>query len=258
MKNKLLLSILAIVFCGVTASFGQQPVSDEVQRHMVRAQVAEEMAKSTGEYSSAIKEYQQAIHLEPNWPDPYYRLGLLQEKSGELKKAIESFNAYLRLAPNAQNAAKIKEQIYSLEYKLEQILTVPEIIDVLVSNFVYSPEWVYSATAKTDGRECKRMFGELGFNRDGINRVKVLNIMEYYPVKVWNQPLTVENPILTYYTMVNVCGTLNGKPECTSVVKHEVEVVSKKFIKVKQQVQRGGDGAGAATGDEYSCTFRKK
>lgn len=259
MKNKLLVFILTMLFYSVTVFAGQQNVSDEAYRYIVRGKVAEEMAKQTGEYDSAIQEYTMAIRLAPNWPDPYYRLGAVQEKSGKLRDAISSYNHYLQLSPNGQDSAKIRDHIYELEYKAEQILSIPEIVDILTSNFYPSDAWEYTATKKTNDRSC-RMWGDLTFSREGADSVKVLRLIQYYPNREYYQSLKVTGPVLKYLTTVNVCDESANIQDggCDSVIEHEVEVVSKKLVKVNQNVLRGGSGAGTGTGDKYSCTFRKK
>lgn len=60
-----------------------------------------------------------------------------RRKPGDYKDAVDNLNKYLRLAPNASDVATVKSLINKLEYKAEQVLTVPEIIDVLVSGFQY-------------------------------------------------------------------------------------------------------------------------
>lgn len=258
MKNKQLPFILSILFCSVSLFSGQQNTSDEAYRYIVRGKMAEEMAKQTGEYDSAIQEYTTAIRIAPDWSDPYYRLGVVQEKSGKLRDAIASYNQYLQLSPNAPDAAKIRDHIYELEYKAEQILSIPEIVDVLVSNFYASDAWEYTASKKTNGRECMRW--GVNFSRDGADGVKVLRMMQYYPVREYYQSLKVTGPVLKYLTTINVCDEAANIQDggCDSVIEHEIEIVSKKFIKVNQNVLRGGSGAGTGTGDKYSCTFRKK
>lgn len=260
MKNKALLFILSILFYGASLLSGQQNVSDEAYRYIVRGKMAEEMAKKTGEYDSAVQEYTAAIRIAPDWSDPYYRLGVVQEKSGKLRDAIASYNHYLQLSPNSPDAAKIRDHIYELEYKAEQILSIPEIVDVLVSNFYASDAWEYTAAKKTNGRECRRMWGELTFAREGSDSVKVLKLMQYYPVRDYYQSLKVSGPTLNYMTTINVCDESANIQDggCDSVIENEIEVVSKKLVKVNQNVLRGGSGAGAGTGDKYSCTFRKK
>jgi tetratricopeptide (TPR) repeat protein len=126
-------SAKSILFFWVALYFGQQTVSEEARRHMARGQAAVEMAKSPVDLDDAVKEFQEAARLAPDWPDPYYNLGLVQEKAGKFREAIANLKECLRLAPNAPDAAKVKEQIYKLEYKTEQVLSVSDIIDVLVS-----------------------------------------------------------------------------------------------------------------------------
>jgi len=58
-----LLTISAMLLCTVTA----EAVSDDVQRHMDRGQAAIEMAETPADLEDAIKEFQQAKALAPNW-----------------------------------------------------------------------------------------------------------------------------------------------------------------------------------------------
>lgn len=134
MKKMKVLYLVAVfaVSALLLPAVNAQAVSEGARRHMARGQAAVEMAKSPEDYEQAIKEFQQAARLAPNWPDPYYNLGLVQEKAGKLREAITSLNRYLQLAPGAPDAAKVNEQIYKLEYKVEQVLSVSDIIDVLV------------------------------------------------------------------------------------------------------------------------------
>lgn len=107
-------------------------VSEEAQRHFDRGMAAVEMAKSLDDYAPAIKEFEQAIRLAPDWPDAYHKLGMAQEKAGRYSDAIISFKQYLRLSPNASDTATIKSLINKLEFKAEQTITESEIIDILV------------------------------------------------------------------------------------------------------------------------------
>lgn len=81
---------------------------------------AVETAKSTEAFKDAIKEFEQAIKLAPDWPAPYYNLGLAQEKAGKYSDAITSLKQYLRLAPNASDAETVKTLINKLEYKRDR------------------------------------------------------------------------------------------------------------------------------------------
>jgi tetratricopeptide (TPR) repeat protein len=235
-----------------------QNVPEEARRHMARGEAALEIAKSAEEYGSAIKEFQEAVSLAPDWPAPYYNLAILQEKTGKLREAVTNLKQYLRLAPDAPDASKIQEYIYKLEYKAEQVLSVPEIIDILVS----LPDPQKWDCDKKNNRELVRLFtwGELDLQRDGNDSVKALSAMRYYPVRNYYQTLKVTGPVLQYVSTVNVCDASANRAEsgCDSTVEYTIEVVSKTLVRVNMKVLRGGSGAGVVTGQKASCTFRKK
>jgi tetratricopeptide (TPR) repeat protein len=262
MKNTLvLLSTYLILFAGITASFCQQTSSEAAKRHFDRGMAAVEMAKSPEDYRSAIEEFKQAAALAPEWPDVYYNLGLVQEKAGQLKDAANSLKTYLKLDPNAADGDTVKSLVNKLEFKAEQVLSIPEIINVLVSGFSLGQEgWNYSATAKTGNRECRRFWNELAFLREGVDMVKVLKSTLYYPVTNSYQTLRVTGPALKYVTTINVCDESANKQEhgCSSIMENEVEVVSRNLVKINQKVIRGGSGAGVGPKDKFSCTFQKQ
>ena len=268
--NRLVLpAAMTVCLLLLTQSVGYAgAVSEEARRHMARGMAAVEMAKSPEEYGSAMREFQEASRLAPDWPDPHYNLGLVQEKSGKFREAVASLKEYLRLAPDAPDASNIKELIYKLEYKAEQVLTVPEIIEVLVS---LSDEKIWQVvgdckTDNTDKRAYNGNFNWRGFNfeREGHDAVKSLKDFQYDPYLTF-QTLKVTGPVLKYITTRNVGGggSYNGKvtrkdPEDTAIMEHEVEVVSKRLVKLKQKVLRGGVGNGVSDGQRFTCTFQKK
>jgi len=258
-KMLVLLSTCSILFAGITASFCQETVSEEAKRHFDRGMAAVEIAKDPRDYKIAIEEFKQAVMFAPVWPDVYYNLGLVQEKAGQFKDAADTLKMYLRLAPNAADADSVKSLINKLEFKAEQVLSIPDIINVLVSDFNFNKEWNYSATVKTADRECRRGMAELVFSREGVDTVKVLKSTLYYPIRESYQTLTVTGPVLKYITTINVCSASANKEEhdCTSIMENEVEVVSRRLIKINQRVIRGGSGAGVGNGDRFSCTFEK-
>ena len=263
--TRLILIIAVLCLSIIPRLVSAQTIPEEARRHMARGQAAVEIAKSPDEYDSAIKEFQQASRLAPDWPDPYFQLANLQEKTGKLKEAVASLKEYLRLVPNASDAAKIQEQIYKLEYKAEQVLTVPEIIDVLVSGFSFEWDKVKAQPSRTGSqlkREggCRTSWFELGVKRENSDTVDVLKAFLYSPSREYRQTIKVTGPILRYTTTINVCDPSANKESggCDSVIENEVEVVSKRLVKVTQTVIRGGAGAGVATGDRLTCTFKKK
>ena len=61
------------------------------------------------------------MHLAPDWPDVYYNLGLLLEKTGKYDKAIKNLKQYLQLSPNANDTEAVKRLINKLEFKADKI-----------------------------------------------------------------------------------------------------------------------------------------
>lgn len=132
MKVFYLVAVLAVSAL-LLSSVNAQAVSEGARRHMARGQAAVEMAKSPEDYEQAIKEFQQAARLAPNWPDVYYNLGLVQEKAGKFKDAAGSLRQYLKLAPNSPDAEAVRTLADKLEFKAEQVITDEEALDIFVS-----------------------------------------------------------------------------------------------------------------------------
>ena len=95
-------------------------VSEEARRYMARGVAAVEMAKSPGDYALAVKEFEQAARLAPDWPVIYFNLGSVQSKIGDYASAMKSYQRYLELAPRSPDAAKVQEEIFKLEYRRDR------------------------------------------------------------------------------------------------------------------------------------------
>ncbi|MDD5109425.1 MAG: tetratricopeptide repeat protein [Candidatus Omnitrophica bacterium] len=132
-KITFLLSTLSILFCGITLSYGKQSVSAEAKRHFDRGLAALEMASSTEDYAPAIKEFEQAVSLAPDWPDAYYQLAMVQEKTKKYSAAVKNLKQYLKLAPNASDTEAVKSLINKLEYKREQEEEVKRVYEMMAS-----------------------------------------------------------------------------------------------------------------------------
>lgn len=174
MKKMILFQATIFIFLFSTPlSWGQQSVPEEAMRHFQRGIAAVEIAKTPEDYEKAIKEFEQAIIYAPSWAEAYYNLGLAQEKAERYKDAITSLKKYLQLSPYAPNAKTVKELIFRLEYKAEQVLSPDEIVDILVS----LPEWQIVG----DLSYCSHLInGFLGLHikRVGPNLVRVLGSYE--------------------------------------------------------------------------------
>jgi hypothetical protein len=108
-------------------------VSDEARRHMDRGQAAIEMANTPADLDDAAKEFQKAIELAPRWPDPYYNLGMVQNKMERYDDALKNLKSYLQLAPNAKDAQEVKQLVNKIEYKLDKEGEVKKAFELLGS-----------------------------------------------------------------------------------------------------------------------------
>ena len=131
--NAFYLVVVLAVSALLLSAANARAVSEEARRHIDRGQAAVEMAKAPEDYAPAIKEFEQAIRLAPDWPAPYYNLWLAQEKAGKFREAVTSFKQYLRLAQNASDAATVKSLINKLEFKAEQFISDSEALDIFAS-----------------------------------------------------------------------------------------------------------------------------
>jgi hypothetical protein len=73
-----------------------------------------------GSYDAAIDRFVEASNYQPTLAAPWKLLGDAYEKKHEYAKAIESYNKYLQILPQAPDAAKIKKQISELAEKVAQ------------------------------------------------------------------------------------------------------------------------------------------
>ncbi|HKW34364.1 MAG TPA: tetratricopeptide repeat protein [Candidatus Acidoferrum sp.] len=67
-----------------------------------------------GDYDAAIDRFQDAIEAKPGYAIPFRYLGEAQEKKGQKKQAIKSYQRYLDLYPHAEDGAKVKKKLEKL------------------------------------------------------------------------------------------------------------------------------------------------
>lgn len=116
--------ILVIAACLFLSQRGiavaEQAVSEEAHRYFTRGLAAVEMARSISDFEAAAREMENAKRAAPQWPDVYYNLGLIYEKTGNYQAAIDNMHAYLEIAPGAADAAQVREAIYRWQYLQER------------------------------------------------------------------------------------------------------------------------------------------
>jgi len=93
-KNSTKLLLLVLLVKPVLGLGQQQPVS------RLESLVAEaQQAQAASDYAAAVKAYAQAVKVEPNIPELWANLGLMQHETGEIAPAIMSFQHANRLNP---------------------------------------------------------------------------------------------------------------------------------------------------------------
>lgn len=115
----LVMALLAVVMAPGPA-FSQGGTDEQARKYLVRGMAAIEMAKGDDDLGLAAEEFRKATEMAPNLAAAWYNLGKVQAKTGQLKEAIDSYNRYLALAPQAEDATKVRDEVTKLEFKLEQ------------------------------------------------------------------------------------------------------------------------------------------
>lgn len=122
--------VLVVIFLVIAAGGCGQTTSEKARWHMIRGQAA--MAKTPADYEDAIREFEQAAKLAPDWPEIYYNLGVVQEKAKEYDKAIGNLEKYLALAPNAKDADVVRDLIYKIEFLKERGWSMEDLVGTWV------------------------------------------------------------------------------------------------------------------------------
>jgi tetratricopeptide (TPR) repeat protein len=114
------LIMTVFIMMGLMAPAFGQNTDEEARKYLVRGMAAIEMAKSEAGFAAAATEFKKATELAPTMAAAWYNLGSVQSKMGQLKDAIASYRRYVILAPKADDARLVNDEIIKLEYKLER------------------------------------------------------------------------------------------------------------------------------------------
>lgn len=93
---------------------------EDARRHMVRGMTAIEMAKSEADLAGAEEEFRIATEISPTMAAAWFNLGAVLARMQRFDEAIASYNRYLDLAPNAEDAPRIRDEVIKLQYRQEQ------------------------------------------------------------------------------------------------------------------------------------------
>ncbi|MFY9142660.1 PDZ domain-containing protein [Sulfuricurvum sp.] len=118
-KNFLTLALLGCLSVSILVSADEG--AQGARKHMVRGIAAIEIAKTPGELQEAADEFRRATELDPSLANAWFNLGSLQTKLGQYGAAITSYQRYLKLSPNAEDAQKIQDEIIKIEFLQERV-----------------------------------------------------------------------------------------------------------------------------------------
>lgn len=90
--KSLLLALLAESACG----FGQQAPAAKLEQVLAEAQ----QAQASGDYRRAAENYRKAVEMNPETPELWANLGLMQQETGDTPAAIRSFEEANRRNPS--------------------------------------------------------------------------------------------------------------------------------------------------------------
>ncbi|MBN2419870.1 MAG: tetratricopeptide repeat protein [Deltaproteobacteria bacterium] len=124
-------SLLFMISMILTCNIAFAEISEDARRHFDRGAIAVEVAETDQDLETAVKEFQAAIRLAPEWPDAHYNLAVIYEKLARLGDAAFEFRRYIELAPKAADAVEIKSRINKLEFLIERESEKARIPDLL-------------------------------------------------------------------------------------------------------------------------------
>jgi tetratricopeptide (TPR) repeat protein len=217
--NKLILALCTVLW--LTTPAWSSAVSDEANRHFTRGLAAVEIAKTVEDYDLAIDEFKQAQSLAPDWPDVYYNLGLVQEKSGKYMDAASSFNV-----------AEIKALVYKAEFKAEQVITDEDVLNIFVS-LTDKSQWqikgITNANLFVEYKWIKSIM------RDGQEMLQITWPCGNCPSGVMSQSHRINGRKLEFGTFYNLCNESVQKDNCPEGRRYWLEVVSRNKVTMRMR-----------------------
>jgi len=119
MKRTSYIALIALL-CFTTLSSANADSCASVEREMAYGSVALEDAKDKSGFLQSAREFEVAANKAPDCAAAHFNLGLVYEKAGEYEKALKALQTYLRLSPNANDAAEVRNKTYQLEYRVKK------------------------------------------------------------------------------------------------------------------------------------------
>ncbi len=74
-----------------------------------------EICFSNQQIDDAIRYFDMAIQIKPDWPDPYFRLAFAYLNKGDNPKAIENLEKFIKLEPETERTAQAKSILEAIK-----------------------------------------------------------------------------------------------------------------------------------------------
>ncbi|MCE5182440.1 MAG: tetratricopeptide repeat protein [Betaproteobacteria bacterium] len=116
-RSLIILNLLVLIAMGSALA---EDNDSAARRYLQRGLAAVEMAKTSEDFLEAAKEFRSAIELAPGSTVAWYNLGAVLEKAGDIPGAMAALKRYVELAPQAGDAAQVRDKLVRLEYRLER------------------------------------------------------------------------------------------------------------------------------------------
>ncbi|HEX4757874.1 MAG TPA: tetratricopeptide repeat protein [Terracidiphilus sp.] len=95
MNNRIKL-LLLVLLVKPAPGFGQQQPATRFESLVAAAQ----QAQAANDFAAAVNDYRQAVRIEPDMPELWANLGLMEQQAGDISGALESFLHANRLNPS--------------------------------------------------------------------------------------------------------------------------------------------------------------
>jgi tetratricopeptide (TPR) repeat protein len=95
-------------------ALGTDPITQAVTSH-ASTQFSDAYSKMQAAYTGAVVTYKRLAVLEPDTPTIQEELAFAAESGGDTKTAVAAYRKYLKLVPDATDAAAVKQRIQQLQ-----------------------------------------------------------------------------------------------------------------------------------------------
>jgi hypothetical protein len=106
-------SLLLVMLAAGAAAAGPKKLPPKLEKAAGKAFAAAQQADAKGDLDAAWKQYARAIEIAPH-PDAYFNLADVQVRAKSILSAIESYEKYIELAPDAKDRPAVEKRIAEL------------------------------------------------------------------------------------------------------------------------------------------------